>query len=174
MLRDGLIAFAVLALAAPAAAQHRPPMPNTAATGVDFVKTAAATDEYERRAGAIAAERGRSPQVRAFGQMMIQAHSQTTRDLGVAAERAGIRVPRDPNLHPGQERMLRLLREIDPMNFDKLYVQQQHEVHMDALGLMRTYSRWGNEAPLRGAAAQTAPIVQQHLSQIVAMQRGMR
>lgn len=157
-----------------ALAQPRAEMPNTMAMGPDFVMTAAATDEYERRAGAIAAERARDPRVRDLGQMMVQAHTQTSRDLAAAAEQAGVRAPRDPNLHPGFERMLRLLRETDPMGFDKLYLQQQHEVHVDALGLMRTYSRWGREAPLRAAAMQTAPLVQQHLSRIVALQRAIR
>jgi putative membrane protein len=168
-----LLTTAALVLAVPAAAQPRPQMPNTMATGADFVATAAATDEYERRAGGIARERAHDSRVREFGQMMIQAHTQTSRALAAAAGQAGLQAPRDPHLDPGLERMLRLLRDVPAMAFDKLYLQQQHEVHMDALGLMRTYSRWSREAPLRAAAAQTAPMVQQHLARIVALQNAM-
>jgi putative membrane protein len=173
MTRMLLTTTAALALAVPALAQPRPGMPNTMAMGPDFIATAAATDEYERRAGTIAAERAQNPGVREFGRMMVQAHTQTSRDLAAAADRAGLHAPRDPRLHPGLERMLRVLRDAPPMGFDKVYLQQQHEVHMDALGLMQTYSRWGREAPLRAAAAQAAPMVQQHLARIVALQHAM-
>jgi hypothetical protein len=77
MTRSLLTLAAALALAVPVSAQPRPEMPNTMAMGPDFVLTAAATDEFERRAGTIAAERARDPRVRAFGQMMVEAHSQS-------------------------------------------------------------------------------------------------
>ena len=147
--------------------------PNTTTTAPDFLKTAAASDEFEGRSGRLAAERAASPQIKAFGEQMVAAHTQTTRDLGEAARAAGQRAPA-PDLDPGQEKMLAMLGTVQGPDFDKLYLQQQHETHKDALGLMQTYAQVGREPPLRAAAAKTAPMVAQHLAIIAAMQVAMR
>jgi putative membrane protein len=165
-----MAAAGAAALAAPAKAQ--PPMsPNTAAMGPDFVKTAAATDEYERQAGALAVQRSRMPQVREFARQMIAAHTKSSQDLGAAARSAGIQPP-PAQLNPGQQRLLQELRDAPPADFDKIYLQQQHEAHADAMGLMKTYAMVGKEPPLRMAAAKTEPVVRQHLTMVVSMQRG--
>jgi putative membrane protein len=70
--------------------------------------------------------------------------------------------------------MLDLLQREQGADFDKLYLQQQHAVHVDALGLMRTYAAQGREPPLRAAAARAAPVVQGHLNQVKQLQMGRR
>lgn len=165
-----------LALAATAAAQ-RPPMPpgppNTAAMAPDFLKTAAATDEYERQAGRIAATKGQQPQVRAMGQMLVAHHTRLTQELAQAARLAGQR-PATPILNPGYRKMLDLLQCEQGADFDKLYLQQQHATHVDALGLMRTYATQGREAPLRAAAARAQLVIQGHLNQVKQLQMSGR
>lgn len=177
MLRTITLAGALtLTLAGAAEAQRRPPPagpPNTAAMALDFLKTAAATDEYERQAGQIAATKAQNPQVQAFGRMMIADHARLTQELAQAARQAGQRPPK-PVLNPGHRKMLDLLRREQGPDFDKLYLQQQHATHVDALGLMRTYATQGREPPLRAAAARAAPVVQGHLNQVKQLQTSGR
>jgi putative membrane protein len=164
-----LLAAALLGAATPAAAQM---MPNTMTTGRDFANTAASTDAYERAAARIAQESSRNPQVRMLAQMLEAAHTQSSKDLAMAADQAGVGRPK-ADLNPGQERMLEALRKAEGADFDKLYLQQQAQVHKEAKGLMETYARWGMEAPLRAAAAKTAPVVTQHLAQVTRLQHAM-
>jgi putative membrane protein len=177
MLRIVTLAGALALTLAGAAGAQRPPSPpgppNTAAMAQDFLKTAAATDEYERQAGRIAAMKGQNPGVKAFGRMMQADHSRLTQELARAAREAGQRPPA-PVLNPGYRKMLDQLQREQGADFDKLYLQQQHAVHVDALGLMRTYAAQGREPPLRAAAARAAPVIQGHLNQVKQLQMGRR
>jgi putative membrane protein len=144
--------------------------PNTAMTGLDFTLSAASSDEYERQSGQIATQRGQREQVRALGQQLIVDHTQTTVQLTQAATEAGLPPP-VPKLHPGLQRKLQLLRDIPAELFDREFLQQQAEAHVDALELMRTYARVGQEAPLRAVAAAAAPIIRGHLDHTLGLQR---
>ena len=166
-----LAALLVAAVAPAANAQMTPT--NAPVAAPDFLATAAASDEFERRSGRLAAERAQDAGVRAFGQQMVAAHTQSTQELGEAARAAGQRPPA-PALNPGQEKMLRTLAEQQGPDFDKLYLQQQHEAHADALALMRTYAALGEVPPLRAAAGKTAPVVARHLAMVAGMQRAYR
>ncbi len=171
-----LVGVLTLALVGAAGAQRPAPpsaMPNTAAMAPDFLKTAAATDEYERQAGRIAAAKGQNPQVQAMGRMLVDHHTRLTQELGQAARQAGQRPP-TAVLNPGYRKMLDLLQREQGADFDKLFLQQQHATHVDALGLMRTYATQGREPPLRAAAARAQPVIQNHLNQVKQMQMSAR
>jgi putative membrane protein len=164
-----ILSAALLAFATPVVAQK---MPNTMATGRDFVNTAASSDVWERAASRIAQARSRKADVKALAAMLETAHAQSSRDLAMASEQAGTGEPRN-DLNPGQKRMLDALEKVDAMSFDKLWLQQQAQVHKDAAGLMDVYSRWGKEASLRAAAAKTGPLVKMHLSRVMQLQHAM-
>jgi putative membrane protein len=154
----------------PRLASQSETVPNTALTETDFVKTAATTDEYERQAGEIALRRTKKPQVHALAQQLVAAHTQTSQDLAAAAHEANLSSP-TPALNPGQRRQLQELRDSDDADFDKLYLTQQAGAHQDALGLMKAYSAAGKNAVLVAAAKKTAQIVQQHLAEVMDLQR---
>lgn len=97
---------------------------------------------------------------------------QTSRELAMAAEQAGVGRP-DDRLSPGQVKMLDALKSADRADFDKVYLQQQAQVHQDAKGLMESFAKAGKEQPLRMAAAKTAPLVQGHLAQVMRLQQAM-
>src|SRR5262249_60967068 len=46
----------------------------------EFIRTATISDMYEVEAGKIAAEKGKSDDVKQFGQRMVEAHSRTTEE----------------------------------------------------------------------------------------------
>src|SRR5215218_602475 len=111
---------AIAALAFPAAyaiADDTPaPLPNTAMTDADFVKTAATSDEFERQSGTRATERAQNESVRELGQMLVVDHTRSTEELTVAATAAGVPVP-PPALHPGLTRKLEYLDATPPELF---------------------------------------------------------
>lgn len=138
--------------------------------GPAFVAKAGAGDLYEIQSSQIAVRRARDPRVRAFAQMLITHHRQTTRQVGAAARQAGLR-PRPPALEPAQRRMLVELQRAPAGGFDRLFLSQQIPAHQEALGLHRNYARSGGVATLRRAAAGAVPIVQSHLTQARRLQR---
>lgn len=146
--------------------------PNTAMTATDFVMAAGGADEFERQTGQLATQRAQDSKVRVLAQHLVADHAQTTKDLAAAAAKAGVPGP-VPKLHPGQQRALQHLKDALPEDFDKLYLQQQAEVHQDAIGLFKTYAAVGQAAPLREAAIKTRPIVQGHLANIFALQEAI-
>lgn len=167
---------AALLLTTAAQAQPRTPMPapmpvNSLTMAPDFVETAAASDLFERESGELAQRKGQNPQVRQFGAQMAAEHTRMSQMLAAAAGQARQPAPR-PKLSPGQRRMIEELERADGADFDKLYLQQQHQSHKDALGLMQSYARLGESPPLKSLAATGAPVVEGHLEMIKRMQNG--
>jgi putative membrane protein len=164
-----LLATLPLTIGAAVATSSQREEPNTAMTATDFVMAAGGSDEFERQSGELAVQRAKDAKVRELAQRLVVDHSQTSKDLAAAAAQAGVPGP-VPKLHPGQQRALQHLKDALPEDFDKLYLQQQAEVHQDAIGLLKTYSRVGDKAPLREAATKTRPLVQHHLERIYSLQ----
>ena len=154
-----LATVASLSLGAPALAQ-----PGAALPTPQFISAAASTDEFERQEGRMAERQAASPQVRAFGQMMVRDHTNTTMALKAAIRRAGLPAPPPPQLTPDQQANLSALRGRHGRDFDRLYMQQQVQAHQQALGVMQAYAAGGDNRVLRGAARDTLPIVRRHLA----------
>ena len=160
MLRSVVLAtVASFSLAAPALAQPgaAPPTPR-------FISAAASTDEFERQEGRMAERQAASPQVRAFGQMMVRDHTNTTMALKTAIRRAGLPLPPPPTLTPEQQSNVSALRGLRGRDFDRTYMQQQIQAHQTALGVMQAYAAGGDNRLLRKAAASTVPLVKRHLA----------
>jgi putative membrane protein len=143
---------------------------NTAMTDLDFLATAAASDEYERRAGQIAQQRGQQEEVRSLGAQLIADHTASTERFTEAASEAGL-APPSPQLHPGLQRKLQELESAPAAQFDQIFLQQQAEAHVDARQLMTTCIEVCDAEPLRDAAGEVIKVVQAHLSHTLHLQR---
>lgn len=154
-----LAAVASASVAAPAAFAQVAALPTPA-----FIKAAASTDAYERQAGRMAERQAASPRVRSFGQMMVRDHTDTTMALKQAIRRAGLPPPGPPTLTADQQSEIAALRGLRGPGFDRAYMQQQVQTHVQALGVFRAYAARGDNRVLRGAAASTVPIIQRHLT----------
>jgi putative membrane protein len=131
----------------------------------DFVKKAATSDMFEVAAGKIASEKGQSEAVKAFGRHMVEAHSKTTEQLKsiVQAEKLDVRIP--DKLTKKQQKRLDTLSAAKPEEFDKLYAKQQVNAHDKAAELFDGYAEGGDNAALKQFAANTLPVIKQHLEE---------
>jgi putative membrane protein len=127
-----------------------------------YVAMAAASDLFEIQTGEMAVQRARSPQVRRFGQMLVDHHRQTTQQLMAAAQASGVSPP-SPVLLPMQRTMIERLQRTGPGNFDRVFARQQVQAHQMALALHNNYARRGDAPALRSTAGAAVPIIQQHL-----------
>jgi putative membrane protein len=136
-----------------------------------FVANACVGDHYEIAAGMIAAERGRSDTVRAFGQMMVEHHTTAMHQMQAAL--ASSEVARDlPDLAPPAELderrqgMIRHLREAPDEDFDRTYLDQQRMAHQETVTLHRGYAEHGDNPQLRSVALGGLPMIERHLKAV--------
>lgn len=147
------IAVAMLG-ATPAAAQVMTP--------AEYVKTAGASDLYERESAKLVLETTRDARVRDFAAMMIDMHTQSTRDVKAAATRSRMKVA-PPMLMPTQSEMLAQLRAESGPARDAAYIAQQRAAHNQALFVQQAYAMQGTAPALRAAASKIVPVVQHHI-----------
>jgi len=131
----------------------------------DFVQKAALSDMYEVEAGKIASQKGQSDTVKNFGQMMVDAHSKTTKELKDIVASNNIKVDLPNKLDSKHQKLIDDLKAASDADFDKTYAKQQVDGHQDAVSLFDAYSKKGDNAPLKAFAQKTLPVIQQHLEE---------
>jgi putative membrane protein len=129
-----------------------------------FVTAAATSDMYEVAAGKIAVERAHSPEVKAFAQQMIDAHTKTTNALKAILASDNVQVTPPAHVDNRRQGMLDNLRGASAADFDHRYVTQQVAAHKEADILFRGYAKDGDNAAIKAFAAKTDPTIRMHLS----------
>ena len=154
------LAAATVLVATPALAQVMTP--------AEYVKTAGASDLYERQSSQIVLQTTADPNVRAFAQMMIMHHTKSTADVKAAAKRSRVAAP-PPMLMPTQAELIAELRAEQGPARDAAYIAQQKASHNQALAVQQAYAAEGTAPALRNAAAGIVPVVQQHIAMLMKM-----
>jgi putative membrane protein len=131
-----------------------------------FVQAAAMSDMYEIEAGKIAAERAHSAEIKAFANEMVAAHTKTSATLKAKLAEGNVSVALPTELDARHKGMIDNLTGAAPEDFDQRYTNQQVNAHEEAVILFRGYSENGENAVLKAAAAETLPLIQQHLEHI--------
>ena len=128
-----------------------------------FVAAAATSDMYEVEAGKIAEARAQDPQIKAFAEKMVKAHTESTDKLKslLVAMKSNIAPP--AQLDDRRESMIDELRGAKDADFDARYLTQQVDAHKEALILMHGYAKDGDVPSIKKFAAKMAPAVQSHL-----------
>ncbi|HEX8193758.1 MAG TPA: DUF4142 domain-containing protein [Allosphingosinicella sp.] len=127
-----------------------------------YVMMAASSDMYEIQSGQLAQQRSQNGQIRQFGAMLVQHHTQTTQQLMAAAQASGTPMP--TGMMPLHAEMLRRLQAASASEFDRMFQMQQVTAHEMALALHRNYAQNGDAPALRQTAMAATPIIQQHLT----------
>jgi putative membrane protein len=137
----------------------------------DFANMAAASDHYEIEVGKLAASKASSADVKAFGQMLVDAHTKSTADLMAAASQSTPPVTPNDALDAEKQGMLDMLQSAGGTDFDGQFLDQQIMAHEKALALLQSYAAGGDNEALKGFAAKTAPAVQEHLDKARALRK---
>ena len=158
------IPLALLGLlsAAPAMAQLAP-MP-----AADYVKTAGASDLFERESAQVVLQTTTDPKIKSFATMMIKDHGKSTAEVKAAAKKAKVVAP-PPMLMPAQAELLSQLKSETGTARDATYVAQQKTSHGQALAVQQAYAEAGTAVPLRMAAQKIVPVVKQHIAMLMTM-----
>jgi len=146
---------------------------SASATDRQFVAEAASDGLAEVELGKLAATRASSPQVRQFGLMMAEHHSQNATQLRQATAQAGVSVP--PELKAEDRAKLEAMRNQSGRDFDRTYMRTMVSDHRQGIAMYQQQVRQGDSQELKTYAADSLPVMQQHLqqAQIIANQVGM-
>jgi putative membrane protein len=140
------------------------PLSEMTTTAKGFANAAALSDMYEIAAGKLASGKAKSASVKSFAAKMITAHTQTTNKLKATLASTHPDITPPLQLDARHQAVIDELRGANGADFDSRYVAQQIDAHKEALMLMNGYAKDGDAQELKKVAADTAPIVQMHLS----------
>ena len=147
-----LIAAAALAAAMAAQAQ-------VSKKDQDFMTRAAAGGLYEVAGGTLAQEKGRSPTVKAFGEMLIKDHTAANGELKALASAKGVTLP---TAVPADKKK-RLDKIAKAKDFDKEFVDEVGvDDHKKDIQLFEKASKDADDAEVKAFAAKTLPTLKAH------------
>jgi putative membrane protein len=129
-----------------------------------FVTAAAISDMYEVTAGKVALQRAQSPDVKAFAQKMVDAHTMTTQKLKSILASHNVDAAPPAHVDTLRQAMLDDLRGAKAADFDHRYITQQVAAHKEADILFRGYAKDGDNNAIKDFAATTDKDIKMHLS----------
>jgi putative membrane protein len=135
--------------------------PAKANRGQKFVMEAAKGGMAEVELGKIAVEKGASPEVKSFGQRMVDDHGRAGDELKTLAKNKGITLPADIDAKDKalRDRLLKLSGD----GFDRAYMAAMLDDHRKDVSAFRIEARSGKDADVKAWAAKTLPTLTEHL-----------
>jgi putative membrane protein len=128
-----------------------------------FAKDAARGGMAEVKLGELAQDNGSSEAVKTFGTRMVAEHRKAGDKLKEAAAQEHIALPTD--LAAKDQATYDRLSKLSGADFDSAYAQDMVKDHQQDLRDFQREANRGNDDPIRAFAAQTIPMIQQHLEQ---------
>lgn len=150
-----------------AAPRIAPPRPTAVA------RNAAISNQFEIESSRVALLKSRNPNVRRFARRMIADHTALAARMRQALRLARLPVP-SAQLDPAHRQMLRRLQALSGANFDRHYMRDQVNGHLQAVALMSRYSRTGSNPVLRRLASNALPVIEHHLVLARQLEAGSR
>jgi putative membrane protein len=138
----------------------------------EFVIKAGQAGMAEVSAGQTAAEKGRSADVKAFANRMVQDHGKGNEELRELATVKGLALPTE--LAEEHKQAADHLSALSGSAFDQQYMKHMVDDHTKAVADFDKASREAQDADLKNWAAKTLPTLQDHLRQAKDIQRKLR
>jgi putative membrane protein len=128
-----------------------------------FVNEAAEGGMTEVQLGQLAADKASSPDVKQFGQRMVDDHSKANDQLKSLAQQKGVTLPTD--LDAKDKAMKDKLSGLSGDQFDKMYMQHMVTDHKKDVAEFKKESTSAKDSDVKNWASQTLPTLQDHLKQ---------
>jgi putative membrane protein len=159
------ILFIFLGFSIVAKAQIPQPDPDT--TAKHFLIVASIGNLQEISVAHLAVLKGKSADVRSFGQMMIDDHGKAEQQLLALAKTRGISLPAAAT--SGIQPDLKLKNAAE--HFDQLYVHAMVVNHASTVQTFENYATTGKDPAVKAFAQQLLPTLKAHLAKIKAIDR---
>lgn len=136
-----------------------------------FAMKAAQGGMAEVKLGQLAAEKASSPDVKAFGQQMVDDHGKANEQLKSVAQSEGMTLPTDVNQK--QQAMYDKLSKLSGAAFDSAYIKDMMMDHEQDVKAFTKESSSGSDEKIKSFASQTLPVIQGHLDKLKGIQSKM-
>ncbi|PYV50927.1 MAG: DUF305 domain-containing protein [Acidobacteria bacterium] len=128
-----------------------------------FIKKAAQGGLAEVELGKLATEKAASPEVKQFGQRMVDDHGKANDQLKQVASQKGITVPEKLNAKDAATKAR--LEKLSGKAFDRAYMQDMVADHTKDVSEFRTESKSAKDPDVKSFASQTLPTLKDHLKE---------
>ena len=136
-----------------------------------FAMKAAQGGVAEVQMGQLAAQKASNPDVKAFGQQMVDDHTKANDKLKAVAQGENMTLPE--SLDAKHQAEYTKLQGLSGASFDREYVKHMVKDHEEDVKEFQKEADTGKDPQIKSFAAETLPILQQHLSKIQSIQAGM-
>lgn len=126
-----------------------------------FMTSAAQANLAEVSVGRLAAEKSTNSEVKKFGQMMVDDHSQSNSQLMDLAQKKNIALPTEPD--DNHKKDAARLAELNGAEFDRSFMSAMVRDHMKAVALFDAHAKSAKDPDVRAFAEKTAPVLRDHL-----------
>jgi predicted outer membrane protein len=127
----------------------------------NFMEKAAAAGMAEVETGKLAASKAQNPDIKAFGQQMVDDHSKANDELKALASQKGVQLPASlDRKHAGEMKKLEKLTGAD---FDREYIRNAGtRDHADARKLFQKAQKDAKDPDVKAFADKYAPVIAKH------------
>jgi putative membrane protein len=126
-----------------------------------FVTKAAQGGMAEVELGKLAVEKAASDEVKKFGQRMVDDHSKAVEELKTLAQNKHITLP--TAIDPRETALHDRLAKLSGPAFDRAYIQAMLADHRKVLNEFRMEAKMGKDGDVKGWAAKTLPMIEEHV-----------
>ncbi|MGB0063491.1 MAG: DUF4142 domain-containing protein [Terracidiphilus sp.] len=167
-MRLALITVCCLALCTlPALAQNsKAPMSDQR-----FLDFAAQTDMVEAHLGNLAQDAAKSQDVKDYGRMVADDHTQDFQKLQSLAQQTGLILPTSIDAEHNKK-LIEPLHTLKGAAFDRKYIQDMVAGHTEAIAVYKKEAQDATNPALRSYAQDTLPTLQKHLDHAKAIEQG--
>ena len=126
-----------------------------------FFEQAAVGGMAEVQTGKLAAEKATNPEVKKFGEMMVQDHTKSNEEMMQLATKLGVTPPAE--LDREHKRMQEKLTKASGAEFDREYIAGQVKDHKKMIDLHEKQAKDGKNPEVKQHAEKMLPSLREHL-----------
>ncbi|HTG33162.1 MAG TPA: DUF4142 domain-containing protein [Thermoanaerobaculia bacterium] len=134
------------------------------ASDTKFMKEAAMGGMEEVELGQLAAQKASSPEVKNFGQHMVDDHSKANDQLKQLAAQKGVTLP--TSMSASQKQEMNRLSKLSGAAFDSAYVSMMVKDHKKDVAEFQKESKNGKDSDVKSWASTTLPTLEDHLKMV--------
>jgi len=128
-----------------------------------FIRKAAEGGKAEVELGKLAQEKAASPEVKQFGERMVNDHSKANDQLKEVAQKEGVTLP--TKLDAKDAATKARLEKLSGEAFDRAYIKDMVADHTKDVREFKNEAKNGKDPDVKNFAAQTAPTLEDHLKE---------
>jgi len=126
-----------------------------------FFEQAASANKLEIESGRLAAQQATNPQLKAFGEQMVDDHTKAGQDLQALAAQKGVTLP--ATMTDSHQKKLDALRKEQPgEDFDQEFRDLMVDSHQEAVSLFEETADDAKDPEVKSFAAKMLPTLQHH------------